>query len=320
VHVLTQMDRKNKRAAQQSISAAAKEERREEKQQESQRPQSGAPVHIPETEDSRARSAAAVATTTSPTLATTTENAFMPWLGDVGPDPTRPFEPTLFDAPRSAARTLETTVPAFGSSPFSHPGSHGLFFNASADARIMQDHPSPWTARADPLADSGHGEDFLPSSLSDLLTPDELERRMRNTKLGPSAPIDTIESQSVPTHAHEFSPRMSPPAPVPGRMSFHGMNQAGASRRAGSHSVQASPFLPPLLDGPLDVNVSPPGTLASSLGGERISVPRSFDDARRRTAPGSGTYRAPRVSHVPISPAILPASEADVDEAIFELE
>lgn len=116
---------------------------------------------------------------------------------------------------------------AFGTSPFSHPGGHSVFFSGSQDStgdgplhrrasavdpfgarsmgRIDDAHARAkwWESLGTPsrsVSASGIGmgmhadeqdddeagdlneEDFLPSSLSDLLTPAELERRRRNVR------------------------------------------------------------------------------------------------------------------------------------------
>lgn len=102
---------------------------------------------------------------------------------------------------------------AFGTSPFSHPGGHSLFFSGSQDsestgpfarmasqniARSMgQFEDSQARARwygasrgGKEQEESGdlNEEDFVPSSLSDLLTPAELERRGRSSRNGAPAP------------------------------------------------------------------------------------------------------------------------------------
>ncbi|PWY99591.1 hypothetical protein BCV70DRAFT_200524 [Testicularia cyperi] len=126
------------------------------------------------------------------------------------------------DSPAAAAAFgTSASSRVFGTSPFSHPGGHGLFFSQSQDdseggagpfarggrdvsgARSISRADDPATAQwwnslgSGSRATSGVGsrqvqgnssreeeiedaEDFLPSSLSDLLTPAELERRRRN--------------------------------------------------------------------------------------------------------------------------------------------
>lgn len=208
---------------------------------------------------------------------------------------------------------------AFGTSPFSYPGSHSLFFNTNSDvdvsARALGTTPSqaPWTRapRDDPLADSSHAEDFLPSSLSDLLTPAELERRTRSTR-EPHGPRST--SQSLPTHGPDFGALhdISPPAPmghysVPGRVGAQGTPMPG---RMGAQSVHASPFLAAL---------SSPPSAGSPMVGDRVALSfgaRPMEDGRRM---GMGHPFRERQPHAPISPALLPARD-DTDDAIFELE
>ncbi|EPQ27533.1 uncharacterized protein PFL1_05071 [Pseudozyma flocculosa PF-1] len=128
---------------------------------------------------------------------------------------------------------------AFGTSPFSHPGGHGLFFSGSQDseggagpfARTGRDAmfgarsmgriddagtkakwwsslggAGPKEEEDDDVDNDGTGaEDFLPSSLSDLLTPAELERRRRNsqmsTSLGAGAREGRVMPQSLPAQA-----------------------------------------------------------------------------------------------------------------------
>lgn len=214
-----------------------------------------------------------------------------------------------------ASGSLDASGAAFGTSPFSYPGSHSVFFNTNRDADVgayaFGTTPShaPWTraATADVLAESSHAEDFLPSSLSDLLTPAELERRTRSARepLGAARHV----SQSLPS-APDFGLReLSPPGPPmgaygrTGRVGAQGTPMPG--RLGGAHSVHASPFLAALGSPP---SVSPPGAV-----GERVAS--SFGarpDERRRSM-------AHALAAPPISPALLPARD-DADDTIFELE
>lgn len=110
---------------------------------------------------------------------------------------------------------------AFGTSPFSHPGSHSVFYsNGSAGNRLESEEERPGslsfaTAREDLSAGrhttedgeaSASGEineeDFLPSSLSDLLTPAELQRRRRSGLSTTRTPFSssTLTPQSMPAH------------------------------------------------------------------------------------------------------------------------
>lgn len=196
----------------------------------------------------------------------------------------------------------------------------------------------PDTKSDDLLADAGHAEDFLPSSLSDLLTPAELERRTRSSRDAATTSLlplaSDLVSQSLPVGAGYMSSRLgaSSPGHVPslGNSNLRSfMNGFAPHRRPGTHSVHASPFMPPILDHTLSSppNLSPPGALSSSLGGERVlstsmsSMRKVSDDARRRSVSGHGTPFLHGRGHVPpISPAILPVSEEDADDAIFELE
>ncbi|KAK0551561.1 hypothetical protein OC845_002141 [Tilletia horrida] len=101
---------------------------------------------------------------------------------------------------------------AFGTSPFSHPAGTSVFFSTSHDdpesrsraafLKHQQDNAAHSMSRIDDVearerwasasrdadisfrANNGHddsGEGFVPSSLTELLTPAELERRMRST-------------------------------------------------------------------------------------------------------------------------------------------
>ncbi|PWN53240.1 hypothetical protein IE53DRAFT_366528 [Violaceomyces palustris] len=128
---------------------------------------------------------------------------------------------------------------AFGTSPFSHPGGHSVFFSGSQDSEGgagpfarpgggAASHDAMFGARSmgrvdDPKArakwwnslggggngfeddedvdETGSGEDFLPSSLSDLLTPAELERRRRNAREAMHSTDPRAIAQSMPSHA-----------------------------------------------------------------------------------------------------------------------
>lgn len=100
----------------------------------------------------------------------------------------------------------------FGSSPFSAPGSKSLFLSYSLDKHEPSRHTgaldSKWgdnkrTIRARDLDNAVEDEDleeFLPSSLTDLLSPGERERRMSRTKHGARASVDhQLFSRSVPS-------------------------------------------------------------------------------------------------------------------------
>lgn len=321
IPVLThQMDRKNKRAAQQSASQAAKgsdEQRGTDEKGDAVPgtratpvPAPGPHAAFPAARDFHGEEPSVGLPALTPDSDTVSHSRSSAWNNDV------PLTARTYEPPRTAA---------FGTSPFDQPGSHSFFFNAaSADARPTRDISGVWgsdSVRSEEMgADADHAEDFLPSSLTDLLTPAELERRTRHAR-------DPV-SQSLPAHAQPFHGfGTSPSVTQPGRMSFGGsMSLIGGmpSTRRHSSSVQASPFLPPLLDNGIGSppSISPPGTLSSSLGGERVTAPFSTrvgsDETRRRAAPGSGAYHAR--GHPPISPAILPTVESDPDETMFELE
>ncbi|GAK65754.1 uncharacterized protein PAN0_010c3974 [Moesziomyces antarcticus] len=147
----------------------------------------------------------------------------------------QPFGGLDSSAAAAAFGTSASAARVFGSSPFSHPGGHSLFFSGSQDseggagpfarsnrdtfgARSMgrlDDGAGLWTGMRGASSQSiGRGErdveeiedaeDFLPSSLSDLLTPAELERRRRSHGLSSSfAGKDerVTVAQSMPSHA-----------------------------------------------------------------------------------------------------------------------
>ncbi|PWN39073.1 hypothetical protein IE81DRAFT_369377 [Ceraceosorus guamensis] len=118
---------------------------------------------------------------------------------------------------------------AFGTSPFSNGGAQSVFFSGSQDseggagpfgraphsARSFAAEPtSAWRSRFQNGAAEGaedgddsalNEEDFLPSSLSDLLTPAELERRRKNVLLAAAAGklpgrSSSSASRSMPAH------------------------------------------------------------------------------------------------------------------------
>lgn len=329
------MDRKNKRSAQHGSSQTAAKQTEEQQQHHTSEKSENAKLASPSpsgmgatamfipSRTSNLGEELAVPASASSADAEPTQSG---WSHDI-------TRPRTYDA---------TGTSAFGTSPFNHPGSHGLFFNTHTEVNGSQP-TSPWSSRKneDALAESAHAEDFLPSSLSDLLTPTELERRMRSNRdasstsssLQPPSFMPEMISQSMPATSHHLgSFNVSPPAPHGQTPTFGGSSFSFMSggvqptRRPGSHSVHASPFMPPIFDNLLGSppSLSPPGTLSSSLGGERVPMSMSTsshkglsDDARRRTSSsalfhGRGT--------VPISPAIVPVSEEDADDAIFELE
>uniref|UniRef100_V5ETE0 C3H1-type domain-containing protein n=1 Tax=Kalmanozyma brasiliensis (strain GHG001) TaxID=1365824 RepID=V5ETE0_KALBG len=123
------------------------------------------------------------------------------------------------DSPATAAAfgTSANASRAFGTSPFSHPSGHALFFSGSQDSEggagpFARNNRDAFAARSTGRKDEatniwggiGSGanvrsigrskveddmedaEDFLPSSLSDLLTPAELDRRRRSNLLSSS--------------------------------------------------------------------------------------------------------------------------------------
>ncbi|SPO23684.1 uncharacterized protein UTRI_03788_B [Ustilago trichophora] len=143
------------------------------------------------------------------------------------------------DSAAAAFGTSASASRAFGTSPFSHPSGHALFFSGSQDSEggagpfarsnrdvfgarsvsRMDDAAKLWGgihagAAAQPIGGSKDdeeiedAEDFLPSSLSDLLTPAELERRRRSNRLSSSFAGNDERitvAQSMPSHVgHAF--------------------------------------------------------------------------------------------------------------------
>ncbi|KAJ1311137.1 hypothetical protein OPQ81_009638 [Rhizoctonia solani] len=105
----------------------------------------------------------------------------------------------------------ENPVP-FGSSPFSAPGSTSLFLSYSLGGQHdpgKQSAPfdSKWDKQRtikprdlDSAVEDEDLEEFLPSSLTDLLSPGERERRMSRTRHGNRPSIDNqLFSRSVPS-------------------------------------------------------------------------------------------------------------------------
>lgn len=142
--------------------------------------------------------------------------------------------------PSSSTMMGGSPAPAqvFGTSPFSHPGSNSVFFSGppihdalsngtgagdaekafgrsfsrttDEDAVLRAAVQRSWNVQRDNGAATGgedeHAEEFLPSSLSDLLTPAELERRRRsvlaskNSTLSGAVNGHSISSQSMPAN------------------------------------------------------------------------------------------------------------------------
>ncbi|WFC94745.1 hypothetical protein MBRA1_001379 [Malassezia brasiliensis] len=293
------MDRKNKRAAQHSA--------REDK---------GAAGASPPRERRASGGAPPAPAPRAAPLATPLPGAvFIPQgarrPADDAASPPAPAERRAWDGTSGSVDTAS----AFGTSPFSYPGSHSVFFNAHHDvddgARALEAPGyAPWArgpaaAAADPLSESSHAEDFLPSSLSDLLTPAELERRMRSVR-EPTLAAGRHVSQSLPSVPDFGLRELSPPAPglapygPTGRFGARGVPVPG--RLGAAHSVHdASPFLASIGS---PTGVSPPGAVGErSLG---VSFGARPDERWRARA-------------YPASPALVPARD-DADDTMFELE
>ncbi|UZJ55175.1 hypothetical protein CBS101457_004495 [Exobasidium rhododendri] len=129
-----------------------------------------------------------------------------------------------FGRPSAAAAVdgSTSTKHVFGTSPFSHPGSHSVFYSHNK-APIGTDEDSrrslativdrsrqqtaragdPWLMSADAEASMSNDvneESFLPSSLSDLLTPAELQRRNQSGFGAMNGKYtSTLTPQSMPT-------------------------------------------------------------------------------------------------------------------------
>ncbi|KAH7344697.1 hypothetical protein B0J17DRAFT_712348 [Rhizoctonia solani] len=100
---------------------------------------------------------------------------------------------------------------AFGSSPFSAPGSKSLFLSYSLDQHEAPKQSAPFDSKwdkqrtikprdLDNAVDDEDLEEFLPSSLTDLLSPGERERRMSRTRHGTRPSVDNhLFSRSVPS-------------------------------------------------------------------------------------------------------------------------
>ncbi|QRW05300.1 hypothetical protein RhiLY_04299 [Ceratobasidium sp. AG-Ba] len=113
-------------------------------------------------------------------------------------------------SPGTSPPVRENPAP-FGSSPFSAPGSKSLFLSYSLGQNESASQAMPFnpkwgdkrTIRArdlDNAVDDEDLEEFLPSSLTDLLSPSERERRMSRTKHGARPSVDSqLFSRSVPS-------------------------------------------------------------------------------------------------------------------------
>lgn len=333
------MDRKNKRAAQHGTpptpkddAASASHAPESVKEPKHAAPPASSAQAVPMQKRAQSAQSSGAPSGTPEDLASSLSRAG--WSADA---------PSSLGTSQGRPDAFEASAPAaFGTSPFSQPGNPSVFFNTSRTEPSTMPVPAAtgmWGGRErveEPLADSVHGEEFLPSSLSDLLTPAELERRTRSardtTPSGPSSftARSYLVSQSLPASGAALgAPKTSPPTlPTSSmRLSSYGgafplAGRSHGSRSAASHSMHASPFLPPILDSSLGSppRLSPTGT--GSRGGERIPVPfrshRSTDDVHHASRV-SGSRYTPRSQGL-VSPAILPVLDADPDDAIFELE
>lgn len=169
-----------------------------------------------------------------------------PTANNNDPDSTRArHDGNAFDGinmPSTSTMMSRSPAPtqAFGTSPFSHPGSNSVFFSgptihdtlnngsgakdadkafgrsfgriADEDAALRAAVQRSWNVQRDNRGgtmtgrEEEHAEEFLPSSLSDLLTPAELERRRRsvlaskNSTLSGAVNGHSTSSQSMPAN------------------------------------------------------------------------------------------------------------------------
>lgn len=192
---------------------------------------------------------------------------------------------------------------AFGTSPFSHPGGHSLFFSGSQDsestgpfarmasqnfARSMSQFEDS-QARARWYGASRGGkdqeelgagdlneEDFVPSSLSDLLTPAELERRSRSSRTGALPPQPTTSS-SMPAQGGgqgslwELNLRTN--GPDGGAAAEDAFSTSNRSAAFLSNGRNYDDYFNPVRDGNADPRTETTGIAvgSSQLGGQAFS-------------------------------------------------
>lgn len=205
------MDRKNKRAAQQGIRAS--EEARSSTSPDTPRAQGTR--EAPDVDDATLSPPSAVGSFTSGSV----PGMGMPWASDAkNPKMSNGSATANAAVPPLGPASFDSVSAAFGTSPFSYPGSNSVFFSPleaasmpAATGMVGKRAPMPMPAFEE-LGESTHAEDFLPSSLSDLLTPAELERRtrtsIRDTMSPPSRSVlGDVASQSIPVNAPGFSTR-----------------------------------------------------------------------------------------------------------------
>ncbi|CAE7065009.1 unnamed protein product [Rhizoctonia solani] len=137
-----------------------------------------------------------------------------------GASPGKPsFIPSHSTRPSINGFAVSTSPPVrgenpapFGSSPFSAPGSKSLFLSSySLDQHDAGKQTAPFDTKwdkqrtiksrdLDNAVDDEDLEEFLPSSLTDLLSPGERERRMSRTRHGTRPSVDNhLFSRSVPS-------------------------------------------------------------------------------------------------------------------------
>ena len=248
------MDRKNKRAAQQGSRAAEESHASTSPDTPRARNSREAPTEVEDVTLSPQSVTGSIPSGSVPNM------ALHPWANEIRASAAQmtPASPASYDSVGAA----------FGTSAFSYPGSNSVFFSnqeaasmpplATGSAMMAARPPIPYS-NFDDIGASEHAEDFLPSSLSDLLTPEELDRRTRSSFREAFSPpsrgiFGDAVSQSIPVSAPGFGTRndTSPPLPLSsrtGRMPMH-VPQMGVGRAPGSRMQRPlgaiSPALPPM--------------------------------------------------------------------------
>ena len=153
----------------------------------------------------------------------------------------------------------------FGTSPFSAPGSHSVFLSTSFDSedgKYMSQRfgrslgPQPLETRwhgVDDQDEDVHEEDCLPSSLSELLTHDEVQRQ-RERKAAHQHLVDTSLSRSVPLQtSFSFGPHVNGDYAAVG-----GLKASPLARANAKGHLSDGPLLASL--GPNAYRTHPPGS------------------------------------------------------------
>ncbi|GAA5945018.1 hypothetical protein JCM1841_005238 [Sporobolomyces salmonicolor] len=231
--------------------------------------------------------------------------------------------------PSSTSANIPAPSSIFGTSPFS--GSRGLFIPSSYDSNEDAFPRSPparhailaemqrsnsgsvWAYRSAEVAleddeevDDGYDEGFLPSSLNDLLTPEEMRRRTlkANGLHGPSSLSNGpafdpfLPSKSVPVDLLFSGARPAPPPvsvapPTLGArsasMSYAASGGVWGSLHSGleGHNPAAAPFEPP----------------RSMLSASRLAGPGLSSSGSTLNAADPSTATSPSLLHASLQPA-----------------